>query len=110
MANKWKIPEWPEKEVLVRNKSCVYCGVKFKNNSRNGVSWEHANNKSKDVEKWNIVLCCQSCNSSNSVKNLSDCFESPHCLDKHISKKTVANIIRKYITDKKGRSSLLETR
>lgn len=101
MANKWNIPSWLEKEVRLRDLNCVYCGVKFQNNSCDMASWEHINNKGKDVEKWNIVLCCRSCNSSKGVKNLIDWLNSPYCLNKNINTKTVANIIKKYIVEKR---------
>jgi len=60
-------------------------------------SWEHINNKAKDIEKWNIVLCCRSCNSSKGTKRLEDWFKFPYCLEKNINKKTVARIVKKYI-------------
>ncbi len=101
MANKWNIPSWLEEDVRRRDISCVYCGVMFKNNSCDMASWEHINNKAKDVEKWNIALCCRSCNSSKGVKNLIDWLKSSYCLDKNINEKTMADIIRKYIADKR---------
>ena len=101
MANKWHIPTRLEKEVRNRDIVCVYCGVKFKDNYCDMASWEHINNKAKDIEKWNIVLCCRSCNSSKGTKKLVDWLNSSYCIKKNINKKTVANIIKKYILDKK---------
>ncbi len=100
MANNWNIPDQLQEDVRKRDKSCVYCGVKFKDNYRESRSWEHINNKAKDIERWNIVLCCRSCNSSKGTKRLLDWFKSSYCLEKNINKKTVANIIKQYIKQK----------
>ncbi len=97
MANNWSIPNWLEKDVRSRDKRCVYCSVKFKDNFRDKASWEHINNKAKDIEKWNIVLCCRSCNSSKGAKKLLDWFKSSYCLEKNINKRTIAKIVREYI-------------
>lgn len=102
MANNWNIPDWLEEKARARDKRCVYCGVKFKDNHRDKASWEHINNKGKDVEEWNIVLCCKSCNSSKGVKKLSDWLESPYCKNRNINNKTVALIIKKYIKEKRS--------
>ena len=101
MSNKWNIPKVLEEAVKSRDLSCVYCGVVFNNNSHDMASWEHVNNKAKDIENWNIVLCCRSCNSSKGIKQLENWFETIYCLNKNINKKTVADIIKKYI--KEGR-------
>ncbi|MBP6885781.1 MAG: HNH endonuclease [Candidatus Pacebacteria bacterium] len=97
MSNNWNIPDQLEKEVRLRDTSCVYCGVKFKKNFRAGASWEHINNRAKDIEKWNIVLCCRSCNSSKGAKNISDWLKSQYCMDNNINSHTVATIIKSYI-------------
>lgn len=97
MANNWNIPDQLEKEVKLRDTACVYCGVKFKKNFRDGASWEHINNRAKDIEKWNIVLCCRSCNSSKGAKNILDWFKSQYCMDNNINAHTVAAIIKSYI-------------
>jgi transcription initiation factor TFIIIB Brf1 subunit/transcription initiation factor TFIIB len=99
MANKWNIPKSLEETVRRRDVVCVYCGIVFGNNSCDMASWEHINNKAKDVENWNIALCCRSCNSSKGVKKLESWFETPYCLNKNINKKTVADIVRKYIEE-----------
>jgi 5-methylcytosine-specific restriction endonuclease McrA len=101
MANKWNIPNALEEAVRRRDLVCVYCGIMFNNNACDMASWEHINNKAKDVESWNIALCCRSCNSSKGVKKLEDWFQTSYCFNKNINKKTVANIIKKYITDKR---------
>lgn len=102
MANNWNIPNQLEKTVRRRDKNCVYCHVKFKDNSRDKASWEHINNNEKDIEEWNITLCCKSCNSSKGVKKLLDWLETSYCKGKNINRKTVAKIIRKYIETNKS--------
>jgi len=41
--NRWNIPEWLEREVILRDKACVYCGAVFGADGRfgNRPSWEH---------------------------------------------------------------------
>lgn len=44
MANNWNIPDWLEKEIRLRDKTCVYCGVVFtsaKISKKTAASWEH---------------------------------------------------------------------
>jgi hypothetical protein len=85
--------------VLARDTSCVYCDVAFSSNIRNMASWEHINNRAVDIEPWNIVLCCRSCNSSKGAKSLSEWLSTKYCIDKNITPKTVAPIIQKYIQE-----------
>ena len=33
--NKWNIPNWMEKEIILRDTVCVYCGVKFQKDKNN---------------------------------------------------------------------------
>ena len=45
--NRWNIPEEMEKEIIIRDKNCVYCGIKIvekvpRGESRkNAATWEH---------------------------------------------------------------------
>ena len=45
--NNWAIPNWLEKEVQERDKTCVYCGIKMieqmppRGHRRNVATWEH---------------------------------------------------------------------
>jgi hypothetical protein len=97
MANNWSIPDRLEEEVRKRDKQCVYCCKKFENNHRNRATWEHINNKAKDVKDWNIALCCNSCNASKGAKELMTWFKSDYCVKNNINEKSVAGIIKNYI-------------
>ncbi len=102
MSNKWNIPDELEEAVRIRDVICVYCGVAFNKNACDTASWEHINNKEKDVTSWNIALCCRSCNSSKGAKKLEDWFETDYCFNNNINKKTVAPVVQNYIRE--GRS------
>jgi len=100
MANNWGIPSQLEEEVRKRDKQCVYCSKNFKNNYCDRATWEHINNKAKDIEGWNIVLCCGSCNASKGMKKLNIWLDSVYCIKNNINKKSVADIIKNYIKNK----------
>ena len=88
--NNWNIPEWLEKEVLDRDKVCVYCGVKFgssKESRKTQASWEHIINDDSIITRENIARCCVACNSSKGTKKLSDWINSNYCKKKGINKK-----------------------
>ena len=61
--NNWNIPDWLEKEVLERDKYCVYCGVHMINKMpRRGprktvATWEHIINDENIVNRENIARC-----------------------------------------------------
>src|ERR1017187_9657636 len=105
MSNNWNIPDWLEKKVKDRDKLCVYCRVKMKEYSRakgtpgDKATFEHIDNDGSPTEG-NIAMCCASCNSSKGVKKLLDWFDSSYCKEKNINRKTVANIILKYLHSK----------
>jgi hypothetical protein len=95
--NRWNIPDWLEKEVMERDKSCIYCGVVFGfADARFGSrpSWEHILNDAGIITRENIALCCRSCNSSKGVKVLSVWLDSPYCKKRGISRDNVAAIVR----------------
>jgi len=97
MANNWNIPIWQEKEVLERDKVCVYCGVTFTPFSvsrRSAASWEHIINDASIVTRENIVLCCCGCNASKGQKQLSVWLQSKYCQKHGITSNTVAPIIK----------------
>ncbi|NYZ75258.1 HNH endonuclease [Candidatus Micrarchaeota archaeon] len=101
MANKWGIPDWLEKKVRGRDQFCVYCHVKFKERDPDDkASWEHIDNDGPPSED-NIALCCFACNRDKRAKKLSEWFDSSYCKKKHINKRTVANIVKKYIKMRK---------
>jgi hypothetical protein len=95
--NNWNIPEWLEKEVITRDKVCVYCGVKFgssEESRRTRASWEHIINDATIITRENIALCCVACNSSKGTKKLSEWLDSKYCKNKGMNKNTVANVVR----------------
>jgi hypothetical protein len=102
MANNWNIPDWLEKEVRERDKTCVYCGVKFtpsKVSKKTAASWEHIINDAKIITKENIALCCCGCNASKGKKRLSAWLQTKYCKERNISKNTVAPIIQQAISN-----------
>jgi 5-methylcytosine-specific restriction endonuclease McrA len=65
--NRWNIPDWLEREVIERDRSCVYCGVAFTGGEANPChrpSWEHITNDVRIITRENIARCCIGCNSS----------------------------------------------
>ena len=99
--NRWNIPKRLEDEVKMRDKTCVYCGIRLLNvappgDSRKAVAtWEHIINDARIITRENIARCCAACNSSKGTKKLSDWLSSKYCEKKGISKNTVAPIVRK---------------
>ena len=95
--NRWNIPDWLEKEVIERDRSCIYCGVVFGlADTRFGSrpSWEHIVNDARIITRENIALCCRSCNSSKGVKLLSIWLDSAYCKRRGINRDTVAVVVR----------------
>ena len=92
--NRWNIPDWLEREVILRDKACVYCGTIFGADGRigNRPSWEHIVNDARIINRENICLCCRSCNSSKGVKLLEVWIESAYCKRRNISRETVADV------------------
>ena len=98
--NQWNIPEWMEKEIIERDKVCVYCGVPFTQPEecrKTSPSWEHIVNDARIVTLENICRCCVSCNASKGSKDLVDCLQSGYCKKKGISAKTVSDVVRSAI-------------
>ena len=98
--NNWNIPPWLEKEVIERDKFCVYCGVKMlEKSSKNGprkfaASWEHIINDETIITKENIARCCVGCNASKGTKKLSEWINSKYCKDKGITQETVSEVVK----------------
>ena len=102
MANSWNIPSWLEKEVRARDKSCVYCGTAFttaKISKKTCASWEHIINDAKIITRENIALCCCSCNASKGQKQLSEWLLSKYCVDRQITRESVAPIIQQALAN-----------
>jgi len=95
--NNWNIPDWLEREVKDRDRSCVYCRIEFGSSQETRKSlatWEHIVNDARVINRENIARCCFSCNSSKGTKKLSDWLESDYCKKRGITKDTVAEVIR----------------
>ena len=100
MANNWNIPAQLEKVIRKRDKVCVYCGVEFtpvKISKRSAASWEHIINDAKIITLENIALCCCGCNASKGQKQLSVWLQSKYCIEKGITAKSVAPVIKQAI-------------
>jgi hypothetical protein len=100
MANNWNIPDWLEKEVRERDKTCVYCGDEFtpaKISKKSAASWEHIINDAQIVTRENITLCCCGCNASKGQKQLSVWLQSKYCKERGITPDSVAPIINQAI-------------
>ena len=94
--NKWNIPPDLEREVINRDKNCVYCGVEFNScgTRKSKASWEHITNDARIISKENICLCCVSCNASKGAKLLNEWLLSTYCIRKNINALSVAPIIK----------------
>jgi len=95
--NRWNIPDWLEREVIARDRSCIYCGVEFMEQSasrRYRPSWEHIINDARIITRENIARCCIGCNASKGTKNLLDWLQSKYCTTRGISGESVASIVR----------------
>jgi hypothetical protein len=99
--NRWGIPEWLEKEVKERDKSCIYCGIQMiermppRGPRKNVATWKHIINDASVVTRENIARCCVPCNSSKGTKNLSDWIQSSYCKKRGIDKENVAEVVKK---------------
>jgi hypothetical protein len=94
--NRWNIPDWLEKEVVARDKYCVYCGVLFGSMPGKGslASWEHIVNDARIITRESIALCCRSCNSSKGTKALVDWLRSEYCQRRGINRESVAEVVK----------------
>jgi hypothetical protein len=95
--NRWKIPDWLEREVIERDQRCVYCGVEFDTRSafrRDRPSWEHIINDARIMTRENIARCCIGCNASKGTKKLADWLESRFCKARGINRDSVACVVK----------------
>jgi 5-methylcytosine-specific restriction endonuclease McrA len=108
MANKFRIPADVERALRARDTACAYCWKKMKRylgilgSAKDKATIEHLNRKGPFY--WNhglkvedLVICCQSCNSSRGTKRLSDWFKSDYCVERHINSTTVAAPVKAYL-------------
>jgi hypothetical protein len=95
--NRWRIPDWLEREVMERDLCCVYCGVEFTAhvaNRRERPSWEHIINDASIITRENIARCCIGCNASKGAKHLADWLQSSYYTDRGITRESVALVVR----------------
>jgi len=95
--NSWSIPDWLEREVVERDRHCVYCGIEFVRvpPSRGcKPSWEHIVNDARLVSRDNIARCCIACNSSKGQKDLGDWLQSNYCRRQRITETSVAEVVK----------------
>lgn len=109
--NRWNIPEWLEREVRDRDRSCVYCGIEFglsEHTSKSSATWEHIVNDMRIISRDNIARCCFSCNASKGTKDLSVWLASEYCKRRGITIDTVAEVVKRVLLsqNKKGNSEL----
>ena len=112
-ANRWKIPDALEREIIDRDRCCVYCGIAFgSTDSRRAAkpTWEHIVNDARIVNRNNIARCCVSCNASKGTKALADWFESDYCRGRGISKNTVADVVKRALACPPGSTRQTEGR
>ncbi len=98
--NRWSIPNWLEREVIERDRCCVYCGIEFVALSacrRERPSWEHIVNDARIVTRENIARCCVGCNASKGTKNLVGWLDSKYCRSRGITPVSVASIVRCFL-------------
>ena len=98
VANRWNIPEALEREIIDRDRCCVYCGIGFGPADAPRAAkptWEHIVNDARIVNRDNIARCCVSCNASKGTKNLADWLESEFCERRGITQDTVADVVKR---------------
>ena len=95
--NRWSIPVELEREILARDRACVYCGTAFalSPTTRGALpSWEHIVNDAQIVTRQDIARCCVSCNASKGTKELRRWLSSSYCKRKGISESSVARVVQ----------------
>ena len=99
--NRWNIPGLLEREVIKRDRCCVYCGVEFtaQSGSRRALpSWEHIINDARIITRDNIARCCVGCNASKGTKSLIEWLESEYCRTRGITGESVAAVARQVLS------------
>lgn len=95
--NRWNIAGWLEKEVIERDRRCVYRRIPLGSGTGKGsfASWEPIANDARIIARENIVLCRRSCNSSNGAKLLAVWLESAYRERHGITGESVADIVKR---------------
>jgi hypothetical protein len=111
MTNQFRIPPEVMQFLKTRDKVCAYCKRKMQEHGsvigelKNRATIEHLNRVGPfhwidgvtGVKKRDLVIACQSCNSSRGVKKLKDWFRSQYCIERNINEKTVTKPIKEYL-------------
>jgi len=109
--NRWNIPPALEREIILRDASCVYCSVQFglpNAGAGSRPSWEHIVNDARLITKENISRCCRSCNSSKGVKSLEVWLQSEYCKRRGINSETVAEVVKQVLASGGERGRAVE--
>jgi 5-methylcytosine-specific restriction endonuclease McrA len=109
LMNRWNIPDWLEREVIERDRYCVYCGVEFvasTSTRRHSPSWEHIVNDARVVTPQNIARCCISCNASKGRKDLAEWLQSSYCRTRGITVQSVAAVVKAALSSRSGTHAL----
>jgi hypothetical protein len=99
--NRWNIPDWLEREVIERDRKCVYRGVDFvppTSSRRCAPSWEHIINDARIVTPENIARCCIGCNASKGTKELTVWLQSKYCHAQGITEESVAAVVKAFLS------------
>jgi hypothetical protein len=107
MASKFGIPEDVLTKIRSRDKYCAYCrklmiSPQDGDNRRTWATIEHLNFDGPFYWKEgllaaDIVICCQSCNSSRGMKKLYEWFGSNYCIKTGINERTVSEPVKDYL-------------
>ena len=65
---------------------------------KNWATIEHLNYQPPWNNPATVAICCGSCNSSRGINKLSDWFKKPYCIERNINEKTVAEVVKKFIS------------
>ncbi len=109
-AKIYGLPEEKLREILLRDKNCIFCGIKMKTHvssigtPRDKKTIEHFSNKAEWGEAVDVGICCGSCNSSKSNKKIFDWFKTKYCLERNINERTVAEPVKDYIKNNSKKS------
>jgi hypothetical protein len=96
-VNRWNIPDCLEREVIARNRACIYCGASFDPPGaarRCRPSREHIVNDARIVARENIARCCIGCNASKGAKPLVIWLGSNYYMTRGITAETIAPVAR----------------
>lgn len=96
-VNRWNILAWLEREVIERDRYCVYCGVELVTANparRYRPSWEHIINDAGIITRENIARCCIPFNASKCSKELANWLDSKYCTTRGITAESVAEVVK----------------